>query len=250
VRVGQPVSAEDAAAGRLTLTAQASHYVLTVHRLRPGDAFEIFDGQGKNYPATLETLDAKAASARLGAPRQDTLSVGPPVVLVQALLKADKLEWVLQKCTELGAHAFELCGAHRSVVKLEPGQQTKKLERWQKIPEEAARQCGRSDVPSVRVFASLEEAVKSAQGSGGGAQILLLDEEASGATLSRAWREAEPTERRVLVVGPEGGWERAEVQRLEALGARRVTLGQRILRAETAAIASVALLQHLGGSFG
>jgi 16S rRNA (uracil1498-N3)-methyltransferase len=244
VRVHHAIPPEAFEGGPLTLSTEATHYLLHVHRLRAGDAFEVFDGRGRAYPATLVSEDPAGARAALDAPRID--AGGPPLVVVQALLKADKLEWVLQKGTELGASAFELAATKRSVAKAEPGQSGRKLERWQKICEEGSRQCGRSDVPTVRLWPDIVTAAREAKA----AQLLLLDEAEAGLRLSEGWRRSAGDARRAVLVGPEGGWERDEVDALEKLGALRVSLGARILRAETASMAALAVLQHLGGSFG
>jgi 16S rRNA (uracil1498-N3)-methyltransferase len=169
------------------------------------------------------------------------------VSVLQGLPKGDKLEWVLQKGTELGAAAFHPVDTLRSVVRLEPRRALERTARWTKIVEEAARQCRRNDVPRVHPPASLGEAARALAP---GTVLLVLDEEESAVPLGEAFRAAGPGTPVALVVGPEGGLAREEVAALAALGARGVTLGTRILRTETAALAALAVMAHLDGELG
>ncbi|MGZ3458849.1 MAG: RsmE family RNA methyltransferase, partial [Archangium sp.] len=169
------------------------------------------------------------------------------VHILQGLPKGDKLEWVLQKGTELGATAFHPVAAARSVVKLEPRRAEERTTRWMKIVEEAARQCRRNDVPLVHAPRPLLEAARALAP---GTTLLVLDEEESAVPLGEAFRACAPGAPVALVVGPEGGLAREEVSALRSLGGRPVTLGRRILRTETAALAALAVMAHLDGELG
>jgi len=242
-RVHHAVPPEALDGGRVPLSPEAGHYLFHVHRLEVGDEFELFDGKGRRYPAVVEVADAQGGVALARPPIVETQTAS--LVVIQSLLKADKLEWVLQKGTELGAAAFVLLTTHRSVSRLEESQVEKKLPRWSKIAEEASRQSGRSDVAAVHYARDFQQAVALA----GAGQLLLLDEAQTAQRLGEVWRQRPPEERRALIVGPEGGWERSEVRSWEALGATGVSLGPRVLRAETASVAGLAVLQHLAGQF-
>jgi 16S rRNA (uracil1498-N3)-methyltransferase len=229
----------------VTLSGDRRHYLLHVLRLAEGSSLEVFDGSGRAFDARVASVDADAVRLVLGEARH-----APParqVHILQGLPKGDKLEWVLQKGTELGATAFHPVATARSVVKLEPRRAEERTARWSKIVEEAARQCRRNDVPTVHVPRPLVEAARSlAQGT----TLLVLDEEESAVPLGEAFRSCAPGAPVALVVGPEGGLDRDEVSALRALGARPVTLGRRILRTETAALAALAVLAHLDGELG
>jgi len=231
--------------GALTVDGPRLHYLTRVLRLRQGDALEVFDGQGHTFAATVEALSDDAATLALG-PARDA-PTARAVTVVQGLPKGDKLELVLQKGTELGAAAFAPALAARSVVKLE-GKQAQRLARWQRIAEEAARQCGRADVPHVFPPAPLAEAVAALPGD---PLVLVLDEEERAVPLAQAFAPERDSRRPItLVVGPEGGLTREEVAALTARGALPVTLGRNILRTETAALAALAVLRHLDGELG
>ncbi|MBU8899082.1 16S rRNA (uracil(1498)-N(3))-methyltransferase [Corallococcus sp. M34] len=239
VPLPQPIPSE------VTLTDERRHYLVHVLRLEAGDALEVFDGQGRACDARVVELTPEHVRLSLGAAR-----VTPPrreVAVVQGLPKGDKLEWVLQKGTELGASAFWPVDTVRSVVKLEPKRAVERTGRWMKIVEEAARQCRRNDVPPVHAPRPLAEAVRALAP---GTVVLVLDEEESAVPLGEAFRAAGPGTPVALVVGPEGGLAREEVSALWALGAKPVTLGARILRTETAALAALAVMMHLDGELG
>jgi 16S rRNA (uracil1498-N3)-methyltransferase len=221
------------------------HHLVHVLRLTVGASLEVFDGEGRSYPARVTSLDATSAELALEAPTASARTL--EVTLIQGLPKADKLEWILQKGTELGATAFSPVQTARSVVRLEPARAAQKVLRWQKIVEEAARQCGRSDVPVVHAPRELLAAV---EGLATGTRLLLLDEQPRTVSLSDALTDSRGLARFALLVGPEGGWDREEVAALERLNAVPVSLGRNILRTETAAIAGLAVLLHALGALG
>ncbi|MCI0569851.1 MAG: 16S rRNA (uracil(1498)-N(3))-methyltransferase [Myxococcaceae bacterium] len=244
VRLLHPVPAPDAPA--LTVTGDGFHYLARVLRLREGDTLEVFDGAGSSWPARVETLDAHAATARLSLGPRRTAPPPMSLTLLQGLPKGDKLELVLQKATELGATAVAPVETARSVVRIPPEKAQERVHRWVRIVEEAARQCRRSDVPTVHPPRPLLAAARELPQ---GTRLLVLDEETHATPLSHAAAGALDAPL-ALVVGPEGGLTREEVTALVALGAQPVTLGARILRTETAALAALAVLLHLRGELG
>lgn len=225
---------ERISAGRAVLTPEAVHYLRDVLRLEAGAELELFDGQGGAYPARLEE---DLAWLRLGPRREARPALS--LWLLAALSKGEKMDLVMQKATELGATRILSFEAERSVVRLDPGRGPARLARWRRIAEEAARQCGRADVPEVSLSPSLPAAL--AQVPEG---FVRLAFHPGGGPLSRE-RGADVGV--AAVVGPEGGFSPEEVLACEAAGVRTVSLGPRILRAETAALVAVALLQaHFG----
>jgi 16S rRNA (uracil1498-N3)-methyltransferase len=229
----------------VTLSGDRRHYLLHVLRLGEGSSLEVFDGSGRAFDARVASVDEDAVRLVLGPARH-----APPsreVHILQGLPKGDKLEWVLQKGTELGATAFHPVATARSVVKLEPRRAEERTARWTKIVEEAARQCRRNDVPLVHPPRPLLEAARALAP---GTTLLVLDEEESAVPLGEAFRACAPGSPVALVVGPEGGLAREEVSALRSLGGRPITLGRRILRTETAALAALAVMAHLEGELG
>jgi 16S rRNA (uracil1498-N3)-methyltransferase len=228
--------------GRAELTAEARHHLADVLRLEAGDVVEVFDGRGGAWEATL--LPGLGAAA-LG-PRRDAGRPGADIRLLFALARGEKMDLVVQKATELGASAILPFEAERSVVRLDAGRGEERVRRWRRIAGEAARQCGRADVPEVAPPTSLAAALAAVPP--GFALHVLHTGPAAGAPAGPASPSGH-----ALVVGPEGGLTDAEVARCLAAGARVGSLGPRTLRAETAAIVAVALAQarhgDLGGAF-
>ncbi len=219
-------------AGRARLSPAARHYLGEVLRLPAGAAVEVFDGHGGRYAGRLE---AGLASVALG-PREDARGAGAEIALLFALAKGEKTDLVVQKATELGAARIVPFAAERSVVRLDGARAEERARRWRRIAEEAARQCGRADVPDVAAPLPLEAALATlAPGS------IAIVFHPGGTPLGALGPAA--TAGLAAVVGPEGGLTDAELAACDRAGALRAGLGPRVLRAETAAIVAVALLQ-------
>lgn len=224
--------------GEVALDAAARHYLARVLRLSAGDALEVFDGAGRAYEAVL---GPEGASVTIGVER--ARPAGVDVTLLQGLPKGDKLELVLQKATELGVARVWPVICERSVSRPDAERRESRAARWRKVAEEAARQCGRADVPRVDAPSPLRDAL--AEPRRDGEARLVLDPRAN-APLS-AYGDAE---RFTLLVGPEGGLSDAELELARDAGFVGVTLGPRVLRTETVALAALAVLAHLKGELG
>jgi 16S rRNA (uracil1498-N3)-methyltransferase len=226
--------------GRARLLAPELHYLRDVLRLAPGAAFEVFDGAGGVHQASLPAAGDEVA---LG-PRREAATGGAAVHLAFALARGERCDLVVQKATELGAARLTPFEAARSVVKLDADRGADRARRWARIAAEASRQCGRADVPVVDPPAPLAAVLAAAPA--GFPRIAFY--EGGGEPLAQVVERGAPGH--LLLVGPEGGFAPEEVAALLAGGARLATLGPRILRFETAAIAAVALVQHLAGDLG
>jgi 16S rRNA (uracil1498-N3)-methyltransferase len=217
--------------GRARLTAEARHHLAEVLRLGPGAPVEVFDGMGGRWAGRLEHgLETIA----LG-PREEVRAATPEIALLFALAKGEKMDLVVQKATELGAARVVPFAAERSVVRLPGAKGEERARRWRKIAAEAARQCGRADVPAVEAplglgaaLATLPAGTVSFVFAPGGEPLPHVEPAARGLA---------------AVVGPEGGLTGEEVETCRLAGALPVSLGPRVLRAETAAIVAVAVLQ-------
>ncbi|MTI95642.1 MAG: 16S rRNA (uracil(1498)-N(3))-methyltransferase [Firmicutes bacterium] len=219
------------------LSQEQLHYLQTVLRLSPGDKFVLIDQQGQGYLAVLQSehchLEMTAAIAD-NEPQID-------VELCLPLLKGDKLEWVIQKSVELGVQRIVLYSAARSVVKV-TGSFQRKLARWQTIAVNAVQQCRRTRIPEIVGMKNLEQL------PGGDRLSLFAWEEAKDPGLSRL--TASVTGALRILVGPEGGLTEEEAEILTQAGWQQVSLGPRILRAETAAIAMLTCVLFAAGELG
>jgi 16S rRNA (uracil1498-N3)-methyltransferase len=215
---------------------EALHHLVDVLRLEPGATVEVFDGRGSSWDATLQ-----GSELRLGA-RREASRPGAVVWIAFALAKGEKVDWVVQKATELGAARLIPWRAERSVMRLEGERAEERARRWRRIAAEASRQCGRSEVPEVSAPAELAEAIRAPP------EFVRLVLHGAGTPLSAALRREAPGF--LAVVGPEGGMTDSELGTCIDAGFRLASIGPRVLRAETAAMAAAALLQHLGGDLG
>lgn len=223
--------------GRAELEADDLHYLSHVLRLAPGGALEVFDGEGGTYDARL----APDGRSLILGPRR---AAPPPQARIQlafALARGERCDLVVQKATELGVERLSPFQAERSVVRLEGARAEERARRWARIAGEAARQCGRADVPQVDAPASLGAVLGSAPAG----YRAVLCYEGGGAPLAEVVDRAALGH--LLVIGPEGGFTNGEVEAMLAAGARVASLGPRVLRFETAAIVAVGLVQHLVG---
>ena len=218
---------------RALLEGQVARQMSRVLRMACGDRVILLDNTGSEYLAELDTFHGDRIEGRIVS---STTGLGEPqttVTLCQSLLKGDKMDWVLQKGTELGASAFVPVISQRAVRRSGKGEQ--QMARWRRIITEAAEQSGRSILPQICPPITLREALdRCPEGS-----TLMPYEEERETSL----REALKSARHQLgplsfFIGPEGGWDSAEVSLARSHGVKVVSLGQRILRAETAAIAA------------
>src|SRR5262249_41415930 len=156
-RLFHPIAAH-ATPDALTLEGEGFHHLVHVLRARAGDEVEVFDGRGRRFPGKLERVDDEHALVRLGPPEAASAATRA-VFVVQGVPKGERMDYVVQKGTELGATAFLPFAAERSVVRLEGTRADTRRARWSRIAEEAARQCGRADVPPVHGIAPLAESL-------------------------------------------------------------------------------------------
>ena len=240
------VPPEQLAAPRVKLTAEQARHLGTVLRLKPGEEIEVFDGKGARFRAWLEDSPAlDAAVLRLAEPLPEGPVRAVDVTLVQALAKGEKMDLVVRKATELGASRIVPLSSERAVVRLDKGRGGSRAERWRRVAQEAARQCGRADVPRIDEACGWD-AVLSLLRDEPGRRGLLLDPE-EPLRLGQASRGA----RKVLIaVGPEGGFSPDEREKARAGGMLPVGMGPLVLRTETAGLAALCIVLHSHGELG
>ena len=227
--------------------ADLSHQITRVLRLRQQERVVVLDNRGLEYEVELQTLSKRSVRGMICQTRSVQTEPQLYLTLYMALLKGKKLDWVLQKGTELGVCRFVPILTHRCVVPSLKQVKPAKVSRWQEIVREAAEQSQRGLLPEVRMPHTFENAICEAKQSNG---ISLIAWEMKGeASLKKRLNMATEPQRRAvnLFIGPEGGFEEQEIRLAEQEGVLPVTLGPRILRAETAALAAVAaILYELG----
>jgi 16S rRNA (uracil1498-N3)-methyltransferase len=215
----------------VTITGDDVHHIVNVMRSEIGQEIIVCDGQGRAALARLAQFSAKEVKAEIVQALDKQSELPIRVTIAQGLPKGDKMEWILQKGTELGAFAFFPFSSERTIVKLDQKKEGKKLERWGKIVKEAAEQSHRSILPKILPPLSYKQAVAAA---GNYTRCVIAYEKEQGSTLHHVFATLAPGDSLLVFVGPEGGFTDDEVALAEAAGILPVTFGPRILRTETA----------------
>jgi 16S rRNA (uracil1498-N3)-methyltransferase len=230
-----------------SLSSDDCRYLFRVHRLKAGDAFEVFDGQGVRH---LAIVDPGLESATLGPAQAAMEPQRVELELWQGIPKADKLELIIQKATELGVARIMPLMTQRAISRVADERAAKRVTRWRRIAAEAARQCGRLDVPEVSAVRDFEAFLGRARMDVVAALVYEGDTEGSlWRFLSARLIAAAPRTPVVLAIGPEGGFAPEEVEAARRSGVPLLSLGVRILRTETAAIIACALALAASGGF-
>jgi len=231
---------------RATVEGPELDHLRKVLRLGPGDSIIVFDDAGWEHEAVIRSLSAQLAEIDVlrsfqverESPLQLTLAVG--------LTKGEKMDFVVEKATELGAQAIVPFVSTYTVPKLDQRKIEKRGERWQKIALAAAKQCGRTRIPEIFPLVNFENMV---QQTAGPLNLLFWEKEAHQ-TLKQV-HATDPDARSIfLVIGPEGGLSDQEADLAQQHGFKAIRLGRRILRAETAAVTAASLVQFLWGDLG
>lgn len=216
-----------------------------VLRLKPNEEVLICDGEGREALCRITDTSDGAWVLTRAEIRESTAEAAVKVRIYLAFPKADKLEHVIQKATELGAYEIIAFPSARCVSRPDEKSLKKKLERWQKIAASAAEQSGRGEIPMVRVLPSYRSALEESAKSD---KALLFYENEHAVTLKMALSES-PYQTVSLLTGPEGGLEEREVEQAREAGLQVCTLGKRILRCETAPLCALSAVMYDAGEF-
>ena len=212
-----------------------------VLRLNAGDSITLFNGTGNDFAATLQTIGKRHAECHIHAQRQPENESPLAITLVQAISSGERMDFTLQKSVELGVRAIQPIISERCVVRLSGERADKRVQRWQDIVIAACEQSGRSIVPTVQPIVSFSDYLRQMP-----PELHLMMSLRRATTL----RDIAPAPQSLrLMIGPEGGWTPAEEQAALAAGVQTITLGKRVLRTETAAMAAMAAMQVLWGDF-
>ena len=228
---------------QLTLDSGQARYLTRALRLRLGDTLTLFDGSGGEYDAKIVRVGKNDVDVETGAFLDRSAESNLAIRLVQGISKGDRMDTVVQKATELGVQRITPILSEYSVVRLDDGKASKRRDHWQKIAQSACEQCGRNVVPIIDEVISMNTWYDKSQ-SGFSTRVVLAPD--APATLSSV---ARPGTELTLLIGPEGGFSSTEQERAISTGFEPVSLGPRILRTETAAIAAIATAQALWGDF-
>ncbi len=226
---------------KVALPGTAGEHVVRVLRLTSGAKLILFDGTGGEYEAELGATTKRGVVAHIGVHLATERESPLEITLLQSLARGEKMDWVVQKATELGVARIVPVVTERSVVRLDGAQAEKRRAHWIGVAAAACEQCGRNRLPDIASPQSIAAALRALPAHAV-ALVFELTESARGVLLPAA-----PVTSAAILVGPEGGLTPAELAQATTAGFRVTSLGPRVLRTETAAIAAIALLQGLAG---
>lgn len=227
----------------ITITGEDVNHIKNVLRLSMGDAITVCDGAGKEYECEIAEISKEYVYATIVDINQNAAELPCKITLFQGMPKSDKMEFIIQKAVELGAAQIVPVMMKRTVVKLEDKKKDKKRERYQMIAESAAKQSGRGIIPEVAGFMTFREALQYAESFD---FLLVPYESADGIAyaqemITQAANLADGASIGIFI-GPEGGFAKEEIDAAKDAGAKIITLGNRILRTETAGLAVLSIL--------
>ncbi|HCH32867.1 MAG TPA: 16S rRNA (uracil(1498)-N(3))-methyltransferase [Oceanospirillaceae bacterium] len=224
----------------IVLGEAASHYIGKVLRMQEEQPLILFNGDGVQVSAHITLVIKKRvqvlATAHLAGPDASPLHTH----LGQVMSRGERMDYVIQKATELGVNEITPLFSNRCEVKLDPRRQTKRLSHWQQIAISACEQSGRVDVPTIHAPQTLEQWIQSTQAE---SKLVLHPHQ------TQPLQTQNPPASCALLIGPEGGLTQLEVEQAQAQGYTGLRLGPRILRTETAPLAALTLLQHIWGDY-
>ncbi|MBU0580650.1 MAG: 16S rRNA (uracil(1498)-N(3))-methyltransferase [Candidatus Margulisbacteria bacterium] len=240
------INSSDLKNNTYVVTGEDYHYIKNVLRLKEKDPLELRDGQNRQFFSSISKIEA--AKIILTINKANTLKVELPVQLslAQALPKSDKIEWIIQKCVELGAKDIIPIQAERSLIKINPAKEKIKLERWNKIAKNAAQQSGRGIIPLVNKSLNWPQLVETLPKY----DLVLIPWELEEKQTLKSFFNKHPISninhyKILIIIGPEGGFSAGEITLAKKAGAQTISLGPRILRTETAGMSILAMLNYI-----
>jgi 16S rRNA (uracil1498-N3)-methyltransferase len=232
--------------GLLKVEGSEVRHIRRVLRLKVGDRLRLFDGSAKEYEGIIVEEGPSSVVIKvedvLSPPKESPLEI----TLAQSLLKGEKMEYLIQKATELGIKKIIPFFSSRSVPLLDKSKKLRRYHRWEKIAIEACKQCGRVAVPKVEPLQNYSDMLRMA--SSEALRLILWEKEGRG--LKEVLQGSKGMTKIFFMVGPEGGMSDAEVGEAEKGGFIPITLGKRILRSETAGLCLLSILQYEWGDLG
>jgi 16S rRNA (uracil1498-N3)-methyltransferase len=233
------VDSKNISTDSVIITGNDVNHIKNVLRMKTGEEIVVSDSNGASYCCSILELGNDRIIAKILDGQLSSTELPVKLILFQGLPKSDKMELIIQKAVELGVYEIIPVEMSRSVVKLDDKKKKSKVERWQSISESAAKQSGRAIIPVVHEVVSFNDAVKI----GRSFDVLFAPYECSDSMkeFQSKLKEIKSGMSVGIFIGPEGGYEESEIEKLTANGASTVSLGKRILRTETAGIAALSI---------
>ena len=230
----------------MTITGVDAKHIGKVLRMQPGDKLQIVSDDGVSALAEVASITESTVTVRCLEKLAESHEPAVKITLAQGLAKGEKMDFIIQKAVELGAYSIVPVAMEHSVVRLDGSKADKKVERWQKIAEAAAKQSKRDIIPQVQDVQTVKEMLANNDCK---TKIIAYECE-DRMSLKTALREAGQMEDLLLIIGPEGGISEGELEKAREAGAVPVSLGRRILRAETAGLVAMSAIFYETGDLG
>lgn len=234
-------------ADTIKITGSDAHHLMHVMRAKAGQLVTVVDDNGQVAAMEMVTFSDSAVTLQLKEHLAADTESPLKIMLAQCLLKADKMDMVVQKAVELGAVGVIPISSQNCVARYDAKKGAARKDRWQKIADEAAKQCGRTALLKVRPIVTLRQFIADMQATDSSLVFFYENENEQSA---KEYLRSLKAKQIVLLVGPEGGFSLDEAKLIEEAGGKSVTLGPRILRAETAALTAIAVTQYENGDLG
>jgi 16S rRNA (uracil1498-N3)-methyltransferase len=243
----EPLAAEST----VCLREEAALHVARVLRMRVGDALVLFDGSGRDYAGIIRSIDKKSVAVELAHSNETQTESALKITLWHGICRGGRMDYVVQKATELGVYAVQPLFTARGVVRLDQERAEKRVRHWQKIAVAATEQSGRSVLPQIYeprpIVDVLADALTDIRNDGTGetnSAVLRLMLDPDG---TETFTDLQKTDRLTLLTGPEGGFTDDERAAATDAGFKLVRLGHRVLRSETAPVVALSIAQHMAG---
>ena len=238
-------------ADSIYITGPEAHHILDVMRLKISDEVVVFDGTGREYTGIVKAADRKSLEVQIKSARESSVGRGPLITLIQAIPKKTRMDYIAEKATELGVSRIIPVTTERTIPEWNDAKKASIVERWRKLAREAAKQCGRPDIPQIRPITDFKRAITGAVCSGENddstAPVYNLKLLATLADDAITLKDALKSSREgniIIAIGPEGDFTPEEAEDARSAGFKIVSLGPRVLKSDTAGLAVLSMINY------
>ncbi len=242
------IDPSSAARPLVSIKGSEAHHIKNVLRMKPGDSLKLFDGTGFEYEAVLISVSAQNVAVEIQRKIEVTAQPGVHIIVAQAFLKEKKMDDLVRKLCELGVSRWIPFFSQRSIARPDQKRLADRSQRWMRIATEAAKQCRRIDALQIGDALSFEDILDFSNNCD--LKVVFWENESTPLSRDRLSEAVHPSKKILIMLGPEGGFSEQEIKLVQNSGFISAGLGPRILRAETATIAAVSLVQYLFGDMG
>lgn len=224
----------------MIISGKEAHHIIDVMRLKTSDTVVTFDGTGKEYTGVIKEISRNSLTVEIIETRTQAGRDSPQITLIQALPKKEKMDYIVEKSTELGVHSIIPVLTERAIPDWDETKRRSQAERWKKIAREAAKQCGRLDIPAVSAISSFADSVKNFSSFDLRLIAILSEEAVPVKDAIKGFKSGNI----VIAIGPEGDFTADEAKGAGESGFKAIDLGPRVLKSDTAGLALLAILNY------